>query len=597
MTEMVEGAGKTVHRRRRKRPHSTAVLSFAATSVLGFSSALAASSALIFFTTALLGVAISYDKLAALGRMQLITVGLMIAWSIGYLNQATSEDGTVGITSVIAAWLAFLLGVVYLLTADWQAWGVAKPEILQSPAAILLTWLPNQDDGVVINGNVAASGLVPLIGLGIGGSAWLWRRNRIASIATFITLAFAGLAMQTTNSQGAYLGLGAGCAVGAYLYKRTGVWQEKHWRFVTDGLLILLFTALIVGFLWAMIRPDAAGPLGKGAADNSALNRAQLWHDVLPLILDYRFTGSGLADSMPILSAYLFLLHVGFLSHAHNLYLQIALTQGLPGLITFLGMTIAALISLITILGYGSKDQRLLAAGTLIALIGILVHGLVDAALYVSVLVPLLFLPLGAAGALRCTPYQAHSRRQSRSTRIQAASGTLAPLALILCLFLLPGSRAAFQTNLGAVSQTAMELSAYRRPEWPIQDAVRRSYQEALTPAIQRYAAAYRYNPDNAGAGRRLGQIAVSFNEIDRAQQYLERAYHAQPGDRTTRQMLGEVYALQGRTDDAVRLWTTIDVQAGQLQIRQWWWQTYGTPEQQTRFTAALTQLQAKSGP
>ena len=46
---------------------------------------------------------------------------------------------------------------------------------------------------------------------------------------------------------------------------------------------------------------------------------------------DYAFTGSGLGSAMMVYSTYAMILHVGFISHAHNLFLQIALEQGLPG--------------------------------------------------------------------------------------------------------------------------------------------------------------------------------------------------------------------------------------------------------------------------
>jgi tetratricopeptide (TPR) repeat protein len=151
-------------------------------------------------------------------------------------------------------------------------------------------------------------------------------------------------------------------------------------------------------------------------------------------------------------------------------------------------------------------------------------------------------------------------------------------------LTLLPAARAAFQANLGAVWQTRAELSVYRWPVYPIQDALRRQAPGSpppvnLGPAIARYRAALALDPDNAAANRRLGQIELSLGQYEAAWGHLEAAYASAPQQRATRQLLGEAYAIAGDVGRAAALWRTVDVSQGQLSLRAWWYEQIGERE------------------
>ena len=51
------------------------------------------------------------------------------------------------------------------------------------------------------------------------------------------------------------------------------------------------------------------------------------------LALDYPFTGAGLGSFEMAYSSYVVLLHVGFLQHGHNLFLDVWIEQGIIGLL------------------------------------------------------------------------------------------------------------------------------------------------------------------------------------------------------------------------------------------------------------------------
>jgi predicted Zn-dependent protease len=160
-------------------------------------------------------------------------------------------------------------------------------------------------------------------------------------------------------------------------------------------------------------------------------------------------------------------------------------------------------------------------------------------------------------------------------------------LAAAAALLLLPASQAAFQTNLGAVAQARAELAAFRPPETPIQDALRRDGTVNLAPAEARYRAALALDPDNVTANRRLGQIELSRGQYEAARGHLTAAYDAAPGQRGTRLLLGESFAAGGNAAEAARLWSRLEGTEVALAERAWWYGYLGDQERQERMTEA----------
>ncbi len=177
-----------------------------------------------------------------------------------------------------------------------------------------------------------------------------------------------------------------------------------------------------------------------------------------------------------------------------------------------------------------------------------------------------------------------------QSSNLQSAIGRRPSCSLAIALALLPATRAAFQANLGAVLQTRAELSVYRWPDWPIQDALRRSPAVDLEPSLARYRAALALDPRNATANRRLGQIELSRGEYGAALAHLQAAYDAAPEQRATRQLLAEAYAVTGDLPRAASLWRTVDLSAGQVAARTWWYQSIGETELAARIEVTAPQ-------
>ncbi|MDH7487862.1 MAG: hypothetical protein QHJ81_16510, partial [Anaerolineae bacterium] len=204
---------------------------------------------------------------------------------------------------------------------------------------------------------------------------------------------------------------------------------------------------------------------------------------------------------------------------AHNLFLQLAIEQGVFGLLAFVWLLGAFFWSQLA--GgrrqeAGGKRPIAIRNAAMWAVVVIVVHGLVDATLYASRTLPFLFVPFGLAVASQrvgesanrqianrhitdqksafrnpSAPFRTGSQsaacgERSRTIRIpHSAILVLAVLALgMAALVAYRLLLASWYANLGAVRQTQAELAVYEWPKYPLQDAVRREQRDALTPAV-----------------------------------------------------------------------------------------------------------------
>jgi tetratricopeptide (TPR) repeat protein len=138
-----------------------------------------------------------------------------------------------------------------------------------------------------------------------------------------------------------------------------------------------------------------------------------------------------------------------------------------------------------------------------------------------------------------------------------------------------PQGRALIEANAGTLGQTQAELSVYRWPEIPTQDALRRPGSADLTGTMQLYEAALALDPANVTANRRLGQIELARGLYDVACRHFSAAFAANPHQRATRQLSGECAVFSGENEQAIALWRSIDMSEGQLMARQWWYDSY----------------------
>ena len=526
-----------------------------------------------YIASAVVAVWAAYD-----GRQALLRFFLLLAGVLGLMVAPMLPAGSLRRTA------GFVLGLPSLLLLLVSlAYGSQRFQALSGYLS-----MPLSD-------NLASSIIV--IGLPFAfASLWLGvaERRFLPALTGGLALFVGVAALVLTGSRGAWIGLAAGVMIAGYLLIRHSLVARRGrtpvWLLLADVALILIFLGAVV-FYAAMIRsPELDAQFGISAQGGSALSRMALWRDSLPLIQDYFFTGSGLAGTAMIYATYAYLLHVPYLFHAHNLYLQVALEQGVPGLIAFVGIFAAAVLYIVNAWQRTDRTGRALFAAGYAATAALLVHGLFDAELYFSPLAPLVFLaPALLLWSASSVYRQARGGDEDEATSAGGMAGVVMGLGLpVLLAVLMPGAPARWEANLGAVLQSRAELGIYRQPEWSFQDQVRRQLPQDLAPAESHFQAALALDPGQPTANRRLGQIAMARGTFAVAERYLSTAHAVQPAERMARQLLGELSALTGDTAGAVAMWQGLDFSQGQLMVRGWWYEYFGEKIQRERFNNAV---------
>ena len=186
-------------------------------------------------------------------------------------------------------------------------------------------------------------------------------------------LATAGV-LVLTKSRGGWIAGGAVVLLLLARRRRVFLWLVP---------LVLLGLGLLVWQIGPAALLDTVG-LAAGVSGWEA--RVEIWSRAVAMVRDYPLTGIGantfgaVADVM-----YPFLLFGpdAAVNHAHNLLLQVAVDQGLPGLVAFSSIVLLSLwCALDSARSFGRAGEEALAAlawACLASLVGMLVHGLVDA--------------------------------------------------------------------------------------------------------------------------------------------------------------------------------------------------------------------------
>jgi len=534
---------------------------------------------LLFLLTAALGVWSAYNRDAAWSKFWLImgAVLLFYAFANARTTPATLQAG------VLSAF-AVGLSLYFLATNDWTTGqtelgsmarlGQSLQKLLPAVPGPRLN--PNEIGGLLamMLPFVAWSALKPWQqvwdpAIFQRGATWLVALLRWAALA----LVLFGLLM--TASRGALLACGVtGLLASLWWVAR---WQKQggtgRQRWIVPCLLAAGLAAWIgIGLLWLIAEQI---PLAQLIDPSTLLNRLEFQRNSLILVKDYPLIGAGLNGFEMLYSTYVLLLHVGYISHGHNLFLSVAIDQGVPGLLALVWMWgLFALVFWHSVARPqpGATQPALpasLAGLAAMSLLILLLHGTVDTALYGRGVL-FLFVPMA---------FIVQAERQGKGVAKQRPALGLVAIGLPLGLALLwPGRTLSLvHSNLGSVYQSQAELGMYSWPEWPLQDEVRR--QVDLGKPVSEFEKALSLNPGNATANRRLGMIELSLGQYEEALVHLETAYAAEPNVVTTRQLLGEALIVNGRVEEGQALWADVNTEQGQLLARIFWYEYIGDAE------------------
>lgn len=268
------------------------------------------------------------------------------------------------------------------LIAFASALALCAPFVVDWPDAKLSSIIPYSLDQLfprlvedTINSNVLAGVLAQLLPLACAAvmTKGLRKIHVLAGACMAVVIFFA---LILTQSRGAWLGAILGIV---FLY----AWRYPMLRLVTVAI-IGIFGATQMG--GAGLLNSVAQSLSTGGALFGAEARFELWTHAIYMIQDFAFTGVGMGNFQLVNERFYPLkLATPDLPHAHNLYLQIAVDLGIPGLIAWIGVELFVLRTLVRTLQVPDRldfHHRALAAGLIGSQIALLAHGMLDAAVW-----------------------------------------------------------------------------------------------------------------------------------------------------------------------------------------------------------------------
>jgi len=194
-----------------------------------------------------------------------------------------------------------------------------------------------------------------------------------------------GITLFLTRSRGGWIGGAAGVLAFCTLW---GLGGQRRWQRVV-GLALPLLAIVAVAMVLLYLGPGRIGQLLYDATEGSVettvgaisfKGRVEIWSRALYTIYDFPFTGRGLGTfrQMTPLMYPLFLVNPDRdIAHAHNVFLQVAVDLGLPGLVGYLALLLVAAWVGWQELRRGGGG-RWLAVGVLAGLLGFHVYGMAD---------------------------------------------------------------------------------------------------------------------------------------------------------------------------------------------------------------------------
>lgn len=492
---------------------------------------------LLFLLSALLGVWSAYDRIAALERFAVLVVAVglyfLLTWHVRQVHRSASALPPRGMVVLVVCSVA--MTVIWMITFAMAPQRGSNAHTLAAVTEMILPFA-----GTLI--------------------VYLARRNEIQralAVLSFAVFLIAGLAFAGAFSTLLCLGIvsiAAGCIA---LFSRS-----RFVSFLLSPQVWLAFALAILAFAsianWNFAELESVAARVALFFSQNDFPRSELFANILYLLRDYAFTGGGLGNFPMVYAIYGQLLHVYYFPHAHNIFLQVWMEQGLVGLLAWAWL----LFAFYARLWQQRAHLNWLAAGAVASVSATLLHGMWDAPLYYADWTLVLgFVPMGMAMGAMPPVVREQSHHHKRNTLLAAGALVAVGVTALLNRSTLGGM---WFANMGSLTQTQIELGAYQFPARAI-PIVRRTTDE--TQARTSFETALQWDANNVTALQRLGMLAFAHGEYDKAQTYLEKALPRAPEDWRTWQLLGDVYLAQGRDEDAYALWSRVRDAPSKLEV------------------------------
>lgn len=401
----------------------------------------------------------------------------------------------------------------------------------------------------------------------------IWQARGFRRLVWGLTAIIIAYGLLISGSRGAWSGLVV--AIGIWISLRFPKYASMVVGLglgLTASFLLSLYVISLLGL------PDPNVPLFSSML-NTSNSRLILYRNSLALLGDYPFTGIGLGDTFAMLySRYQLFINVPYLYYAHNLFLSVALGQGILGIVALVWLLIGFYRFVIRVERVGLNGQSLpIFRAAWLGTTTSLIHGLTDSVQFSGDYwtMPMLFalagltIAIGHLALAQIDPRQvsrASTQKYHRKQWIGLAAIAIAVAISITIFWQVIAS--AWYANVGAIYQAQADLSPN------VDDATR---EVIMTRASVYFEHALDLNPSQAVANRRLGMMALERQDFETAIIYLERAYTQEPQNQAILKTLGYAYLWTGQLDQAQELFWQVDFQSrlvGELRYWHWWWST-----------------------
>ncbi|MCA9901419.1 MAG: hypothetical protein H6654_01155 [Ardenticatenaceae bacterium] len=563
---------------------------------------------LLFGITAVFSTFTAYSSQLAQGKFWIL-IGAVVV----YLAIVSVSRRDVWLLAGATGPLGVLLTAYFVMSNNWRQWP-ADIGLLNRLGTLWMSLRPSLPLPVLHPNTLAGmmALLYPFI-IAFGIYAWQRRQIRWAQLAVVSAIITAG-GLVFTSSLGSWLALAVGLSVWA-LWHLSGVLKKKtpfSQKLLFLGLLLLLFLIGLVVFRLF---------LGSASGQEDSTTRLGLARQTLFLIQDFALTGSGLGSFPALYSQYIQGIPQFFVAYS-NLYLDVWLEQGFFGLVALLALLGGSFWMLFkrsalaksvpetqqpdaqTILSTApprpsrrrKQKQKMMAAemvwfqwATFVSLLVMVLHGLLDDALYGNLASPLLF--FAPAMVILVTRRKSDPAPSVAVQRKRWALGVAGTAVLLIALFF--GFRqtvmAQLQANLGALALAKAELVRWPTNRWDTGEDL-----ERFTAATTRFERALAIDPQNRTAQHRLGLIAMVARDYETAVAHLEAAQSQTNGYRGLTKSLGYSYAWLGQFNLASETLTPISEARAEMSVYSSWWKQQNRPDLANRAAEMVSLLDSK---
>jgi len=516
--------------------------------------------------TTTIGFIVAYDPVTAIHKFYLIVGAVLL-----FLSLAHQPKENIGIIASTLSIVGAITTIIFVLITDWSTFP-ADFGFINSFGNWVTKNLPQANFRKIFSLQLFPANMVGginaiLIPVALATSVYYaQKKQKFQTILTLLVLLFLFLGLIISSSRAAWVSVFVSLSFAIILFSAQKKFSFEINRFLYPAIpFIIILLGIFLPLLLATSISET--PISLSAV-TSFDSRLKLAGQTFFLIADFPFTGGGLGSFPGLYSQYILVIPYFMFGYSHNLYLDLALEQGIFGFLIWVLIVLACAITL------GSSTRKLSFNKSLglfsfalyASLLTWLLHGILDDPVY-SGSWGLMFLFV-IPGLAAIFTHQHHFSFQGTKRYWKFALLGLSAFVITLIFFINPIT-SSWQANIGAVHMANIELVNFPSGEWTSENQADRF----IKPASY-FTKSLSQNPKEVTAHYRLGLILMSDYGFQKAAEHLELALGASPEHRGIRKNLGYCYTWLGEFDKAELLLEQIPEAKTEMETFVWWWQT-----------------------